>query len=108
MGDCALTGGRELGPPRGAFGTAPQHEGDAEYAGTTTTLPQATAVGMPLAQPRVQQPPSRTLIASAGSVKLAEQKLRLNTEPPAARSPATVGSGHRVGGCAVSGGRGLG
>ncbi|WP_410789183.1 type VII secretion protein EccE [Kribbella sp. C-35] len=70
-----------------AYGAAPQHEGESQYAATTTTLPQATAVGMPLAQPRVQQPPTRTLIASVGSVKPAEQKLHLTAEPPA---PAPV------------------
>jgi type VII secretion protein EccE len=70
-----------------AYGAAPQHEGESEYAATTATLPQATAVGMPLAQPRVQQPPTRTLIASAGSVKPSEQKLHLAAEPPA---PAPV------------------
>ncbi|TDW90416.1 putative type VII ESX secretion system EccE translocon [Kribbella pratensis] len=70
-----------------AYRAAPQHEGEAQYAGTTTTLPQATAVGMPLAQPRVQQPPTRTLIASVGSVKPSEQKLQPAAEPPA---PAPV------------------
>jgi type VII secretion protein EccE len=70
-----------------AYGTAPRPQDNPEYAGTTTTLPQATAVGTPLAQPRVQQPPSRTLIAAVGSVKPTEKKLHLNAEPPA---PAPV------------------
>ncbi|WP_350279217.1 hypothetical protein [Kribbella sp. HUAS MG21] len=70
-----------------AYGSAPAPEGETEYAAATTTIPQATAIGTPLAQLRVQQPPSRTLIASVGSVKPSEQQLHLATEPPA---PAPV------------------
>jgi type VII secretion protein EccE len=65
-----------------AYGAAPEHEGESQYAAATTTLPQATAVGMPLVQPRVQQPPTRTLIASVGAVKPSAQKLHLAAEPP--------------------------
>ncbi|MGZ0149079.1 hypothetical protein ACXJJ3_18560 [Kribbella sp. WER1] len=65
-----------------AYGTAPQPDGETTYAGTTATLPQATAIGTPLAQPRVQQPPTRTLVASVGTVKPAEPRAHANVEPP--------------------------
>jgi type VII secretion protein EccE len=65
------------------YGSASAPQREAEYAAATTTLPQATAIGTPLAQPRVQPPPSRTLVASVGAVKSTEQQLHLATDPPA-------------------------
>lgn len=64
-----------------AHGSAPRAEGASEYGGSTATMPQPTAVGTALVQPRVQQP--RTLIASVGSTELSEPKVRLNDEPAA-------------------------
>jgi type VII secretion protein EccE len=68
-----------------AFGTAPDRRAEPQYAGSTATLPHATAVGVPLEQPR--PPVARTLIASTGATRPIDQPVRLAPEPPA---PAPV------------------
>jgi type VII secretion protein EccE len=73
-------------PPASAA-AAPAYERPVEYAAATTAVPQATSIGVPLAQPRLAAPPRRTLVAAASATAPAE-RLTLVAEPPTAEPEA--------------------
>ncbi|MEV5961931.1 hypothetical protein AB0L70_09225 [Kribbella sp. NPDC051952] len=74
-------------PPASAA-VAPAHERAVADAAATTAVPQATSVGVPLAQPRIEAPLRRTLVAAASAAAPAAERLSLVAEPPAAEPVA--------------------